>query len=75
MGGRPARVRAGGACRTRLKVADSSAGFRRQVGEGLQQRDGDGQEPAALLFGVVEPAAELVCPDDDHVSKYELQLI
>jgi hypothetical protein len=62
-------------------LADSLEGrglfyrLRRQVGEGLQQRDGDGQEPAALLFGVVEPAVELVCPVDDHVSKYELELI
>jgi hypothetical protein len=34
----------------------------------LQQRDRDGQQSAALLFGVIEPAVELVCPVDDHIS-------
>lgn len=40
----------------------------REVGEGLQQRDRDGQQSAGLLFGVIEPAVELVCPVDDHIS-------
>lgn len=38
----------------------------REVVERLQQRDRDFQELAALLFGVGEPAVELVCPVDDH---------
>lgn len=40
----------------------------REVGKGLQQRDRDGQQSAAMLFGVIEPAVELVCPVDDHIS-------
>ena len=42
--------------------------FLREVGEGLQQRGRDGQQPAALLFGVIELPVELVCPVDDHIS-------
>ena len=38
----------------------------REVVESLQQRDRDLQELAALLFGVGEPAVELVGPVDDH---------
>jgi hypothetical protein len=38
----------------------------REVVECLQERDRDLQELAALLFGVGEPAVELVCPVDDH---------
>ena len=41
----------------------------REVVERLQERDRDFQELAALLFGVGEPAVELVCPvDDDALS-------
>ena len=40
----------------------------REVGESLQQRDRDGQQLAALLFCVIKPAVELVCPVDDHIS-------
>jgi hypothetical protein len=49
--------------------------LRGQVGERLQQRDRDGQEPAALLFGMIEPRVELVRPVDDYTTKYNLQLI
>jgi len=42
--------------------------LRREVGEGLQQRDRDGQQLAALLFGVIKLAVELVGPVDDHTS-------
>jgi hypothetical protein len=38
----------------------------REVVERLQERDLDLQELAALLFGVGEPAVELVCRVDDH---------
>ena len=38
----------------------------REVVERLQERDRDPQELADLLFGVGEPAVELVCPVDDH---------
>src|SRR6266700_20864 len=38
----------------------------REVVECLQERDRDLEELAAMLFGVGEPAVELVCPVDDH---------
>jgi hypothetical protein len=38
----------------------------REVVERLQERDRDLRELADLLFGVGEPAVELVCPVDDH---------
>ena len=38
----------------------------REVVECFQERDRDFEELAALLFGVGEPAVELVRPVDDH---------
>ena len=40
----------------------------REVVQRLQQRDRDLQELATLLFGVGEPAVELVCLVDDHMT-------
>jgi len=46
-------------------------GLGRKVVELLQQRDRDGQQAPALLFGMGEPAVELLSPVDDHLTKYE----
>jgi hypothetical protein len=49
-----------------LKVGGLLVRLGREVVERLQERDRDLQELADLLFGVGEPAVELVCLVDDY---------